>query len=130
MEKTRTLADLPAEVQSYLNRQLAELKPINTPYEILLYNESRTRFFEARRTQAVWYDNKGHYLPFGGGSHWSIRYGKMAFRSFKSCIGTREYEIAQGQTFKKAMNGTAIPLNVATKKEVLEVAKAIGIFNI
>lgn len=130
MEKTRTISDLPAEAQAYLNRELAKLKDINEAYRIELYNESKTRFFRAVRHQHEWHGGDGRYMRWGGGSEWSICYGKMSFRSYKSCMGTTEYNVVHGQTFKKAMNGTVIPSYVATKKEVLEVAKAIGIFNV
>lgn len=127
-----TLSELPIEVQERLAKDRISLaeQNINTPYEVMLHNADGTRYFSARRKQEAWYDNKGNYLPFGGGSHWSIIYGAVQFRRYRSPLGTIEYELTHGKTYFKSANGTEIPKCVATKKEVISIAKAIGIFTI
>lgn len=125
-------SELPIEVQKDLKNQQAALakKRINNSYKILLYNESGTRYFWARRHQAHWHDSKGNYLPFGGGSSWSVRYGRVQFRRYKSPLGTDEVELVKGNSFGRSLNGTVIPKEVKTKAEVLAIAKQIGIFNL
>ena len=124
--------ELPIELQNDLKNQQAAIakKRINNSYEVLLYNESGTRYFWARRYQESWHDNKGHYMHFGGGSSWSIRYGKMQFRRHKNPMGTDEVELVKGGFFDMSQNGTRIPKEVKTKAEVLAIAKQIGIFNL
>lgn len=38
-----------------------------------------------------------------------------------------DYVLCRGKTYSKSANGTIIPASVKTKKEVLSIAKAIGI---
>lgn len=123
--------ELPIELQNDLKNQQAAIakKRVNNSYEVLLYNESGTRYFWARRYQASWYKD-GKYMPYGGGSSWSIRYGKMQFRRYKNPVGTVEVELVEGDLFNKSQNGTRIPKEVKTKAEVLAIAKQIGIFNL
>lgn len=45
-------------------------------------------------------------------------------------MGMVEYEIILGKSFRRSANGTDIPKTVATKKEALDIAKAIAIFNL
>lgn len=125
-------SELPIEVQQDLKNQQAALakKRINNSYKVLLYNESGTRYFWARCHPASWFDGKGHYLPFGGGSSWSVRYGKVQFRRYKSPLGTDEVELVKGGFFDMSQNGTRIPQEVKTKAEVRAIAKQIGIFNL
>lgn len=124
--------ELPIEAQQDLLNQQAVIAKIriNTSYEILLYSADGTRYFIARRVQSPYYDGKGHYMPFGGGSKWTIRYGRMQFRKYRTPVGTIEYELVRGSSFKKSANGTEIPDAVETKAEVLAIAKQIGIFNL
>lgn len=126
------ISKLPAEVQEQLARERQALakKKVDTPYEIELYNADGTRYFRARRVQHAWGDDKENAMPFGGGSHWSVTYGAVQARSYLSPVGTVEYEIILGKTFCRSANGTDIPKTVATKKEVLDIAKAIEIFNL
>jgi hypothetical protein len=125
-------SELPIEVQNQLAKDRMALsgKVVNGAYTVQLYNAEGTRYFYARRSQEPWWDNKGNYMPFGGGSHWSISYGAVQFRCYKSPLGTREYELCYGKRYNKSANGTEVPFSVATKKEVIAIAKSIGIFNI
>ena len=69
---------------------------------------------------------KGNYMPFGGGSEWPLQYGCIGFSRKKQVMGY-DYELCHGKTYSKSANGTIIPAAVKTKKEVLSIAKAIGI---
>ena len=122
-------SELPKQVQETLTKEkgLLHLKKINTPYEVLVYNETGTRFFNARRVQSPWLDN-GNYMPFGGGSKWTIKYGEMVFCTCRNPFGEIDAELRMGKTFGKSKNGTVIPQSVATKKEVLALIDQIGIF--
>lgn len=126
------ISELPAEVQERLAKERRALakKKVDTPYEIELYNADGTRYFRARRVHHAWGDDKGNSMPFGGGSHWTVTYGAVQARSYLSPVGTVEYELNLGKTFCRSANGTVIPKAVATKKEVLDIAKAIEIFNL
>ena len=68
----------------------------------------------------------GNYMPFGGGSEWTLQYGCIGFSRKKQVMGY-DYELCRGKTYSKSANGTIIPAAVKTKKEVLSIAKAIGI---
>ena len=94
--------------------------------QVLLYNQPGTRYFHARRHQNSWYDDKGNYMPFGGGSEWTLQYGCIGFSRKKQVMGY-DYVLCRGKTYSKSANGTIIPASVKTKKEVLSIAKAIGI---
>ena len=123
-------SELPKQVQETLAKEkgLLHLKKINTPYEVLVYNETGTRFFNARRVQSAWQDNNGNYMPYGGGSKWVIKYGEVGFRTCRNPFGEIDAELCMGKTFGKSKNGTVIPQSVATKKEVLALIAQIGIF--
>lgn len=126
-------SELPIDVQERLSKEMTELskKNTNTAYRILLYNADGTRYFEADRICMPWQDDKGNYMPFGGGTYWKLRYGKVSFRrKIDTFIGYDEYVLSNGKTFGKSANGTIIPATLKTKKEVMAVAKAIGIFEI
>lgn len=124
--------DLPAEVQQKLAKQRAELsnKCINTAYKVELYNADGTRYFTAYRCCKSWNDDKGHYMPFGGGSVWFIHYGAVQCGVRKDPLGGKEYELYNGKQFGKSVNGTEIPKSLNTKKEVLELVNRIGIFTV
>lgn len=124
-------SDLPIETQQRLNSERLNLRncSINSAYEVLLYNQSGTRYFHARRHQNSWQDNKGNYMPFGGGSEWTIRYGCMGFARKKQVMGY-DYELIRGKIYSKSANGTVIPSSVKTKQEVMSIAKAIEIFDV
>lgn len=126
------LTELPQEVQGQLAFERATLKHKceNSAYRVVLYNEAGTRYFTAFRQCESWSDDKGHYMPFGGGTYWVIAYGCVQFRAYKSCVGTREYELCNGKRYGKSANGTEIPSRLATKKEVLALVKKIGIFTL
>lgn len=122
-------SELPIDTQQRLNdeRSILSNRLINNANEVLLYNQSGSRFFSARRHQSSWQDDKGNYMPFGGGSEWTVRYGCVGFARKKQVIGY-DYELVEGKLYSKSSNGTVIPTSVKTKKEVLSIAKSIGIF--
>ena len=121
--------ELPIEVQETLAEAKGRLhlKQVNTAYEVLMYNKAGTRYFNARRVQGSWQGN-GVYMPFGGGSKWTIKYGEMGFRTHRNPFGGIDAELCMGRTFGKSSNGTVIPKSVGTKKEVLALIAQIGIF--
>lgn len=128
-----TFNELPTAVQQQLNNERLALKNKNRndAYTILLYNEQGSRYFYARREQRGWYDTKtGNSMPFGGGSYWRIAYGRVQFEVRKDPLGGKYYELCNGERFTKAANGTEVLRAVPTKKDVLDIAKAIGIFNL
>lgn len=123
-------SELPIDTQQRLNDERLKLsnRSINDAYEVLLYNQSGSRFFYARRHTRPWQDDKGNYMPFGGGSEWTVQYGCIGFARRKQVIGY-DYELVKGKLYSKSSNGTVIPSSVKTKKEVLSIAKSIGIFS-
>lgn len=123
-------SELAKEVQDRLIKEKKSLhsKNINTSYEVLVYNEAGSRFFNARRVQGSWQDNRGNHMPFGGGSKWIIQYGEIGFRTYRNPCGEVDAELCMGRVFGKASNGTQIPKSVGSKKEVLELINQIGIF--
>lgn len=125
-------SELPQEWQNKLaeDRIALALKRINTPYEIEVYNAQGTRYFVARRVCIDWTNDRGGYMPFGGGSYWTISYGAVQFRSRRNPCGEVEYELCKGKTYGASANGTKIPNNLHTKREVLDLLKSIGIFDI
>lgn len=126
-----TLSDLPQEVQQELINERVELCSKwhrNTPYEVCFTNKEGTRYFEARRKQSAYSDDRGNYMPFGGGSQWYIYYGKILWDRRKNPVGEWDYYwVKTGQTFGKSSNGTMIPKSLGKKSEVIELAKNIGI---
>lgn len=123
------LTDLEQSVQDQLCNERESLHSTwyrNTPYEILFTNKEGTRYFYAIRKQACWNDDKGHSMPFGGGSKWHVSYGKILWTIRKNPVGGKDYYWTQSsQIFGRSTNGTVIPRTVATKREVLAIAKAI-----
>ena len=124
------LSELPSEVQQQLAKQRNELsgKRINTAYRVELYNADGTRYFEALRRCQSRNDDKGNYMPFGGGTYWTIRYGAVQWVIRKDPLGGKAYELCNGKQYCKSANGTWIPKSLSTKKEVLALVNRIGIF--
>lgn len=62
-----------------------------------------------------------------GSSTWHVSYGKILWdiRIIGWGIECHEWKMTN-QKFGKAANGTVIPSRIKTKKEVMDVAKAIG----
>lgn len=124
------LDDLDIKIKNELLEQRKELCSKwkqNSAYDICFTNTDGTRYFKAKRVVLSWNDDKGHYMPFGGGTYWQIRYGKIKWATEKNPIGGTVYVWVQSrETFSKSANGTVIPNEVKTKKEVLEIAKQIG----
>lgn len=126
------ISELPIEVQNQLAEERKALanKVSHDGYSVMLYNADGTRYFSARRYQRMWANDKGAYMPFGGGSYWKVLYGCVQFAKFKNPVGEWDYHLIDGKTYGKSANGTVIPSQVETKKDVMAIAKAIGIFNI
>ena len=51
-------------------------------------------------------------------------------RHYKNPLGGDEYDLTDGPRFSKSANGTEIWPTLDTKKEVLDVIRKIGIFDI
>ena len=127
------LNELPQEIQDKMRderKSLVKTWHRNDPYYICFVNEDGTRYFEASRHCYDWSNDRGAYMPFGGGSYWTISYGKIKWKSYTDLGETCYKWVCSSETFGKAANGTEIPKRLDTKKEVLAVAKAIGIFNV
>ena len=122
-----TFNELPQEWQEALLAEKNNLcnKVINTPYEVELYSSNGMRYFIARRVckSSTW-------AGFGNGSYWRISYGKVEFCCGRNPVGEKTFELCNGKRFAKSANGTTIPNELNTKKDVIALAKAIGIFNI
>lgn len=124
-------SELPQEAREQLESNKAsfiESNTCNNSYRVQLISENGTRYFVATRHQSSWNDNKGNYLPFGGGSTWTITYGAIQFQRVKNPVGGYDYEWCLGKMFGKSANGTEIPKELKTKKEVIELVNKIGIF--
>lgn len=132
------LSELPTEIQNELlekRSHLHETEKRNDAYNILLVNKEGTRYFMARRCCIGWVDKReGHTnsMPFGGGTYWKLQYGAVLWDRRKNPVGEWDYywAVPSSRRFGKSVNGTEIPSQVGTKKEVLEIAKAIGIFEL
>ena len=122
--------ELPKLVQESLTADRAKLSKRNfhSAYEVLAYNPEGTRYFRARRVCHSWQDDKGHSMPFGNGTHWTIAYGAVQFRAYRNPFNITDYELCDGKRYNRSMNGTEIPAQVATKKEVMDIVSKIGIF--
>lgn len=121
-------SELPIKTQERLKDE-SRKRFRNDAYEVYLVSRNGSRYLMARRHQIPWSDCNGNSMPFGGGSEWSVQYGELAFALRRQVIG-RDYEICHGKRFGKSANGTIIPKSVKTKKEVMALAKAIGIFEL
>ena len=67
-------------------------------------------------------------MPFGGGSYWCVRYGRVQFRKRRNPIGEIDFELCDGEAFGKAANGTIIPERIDKKSDVIKLIQEIGIF--
>lgn len=125
-------SELSLDVQEQLKQDRIELSKtrINTAYEVELYNATGTRFFIARRICKSWNDDKGNAMPFGGGTYWQIKYGCVQFCQYHNPFGETDFKLKMGKTYTSSLNGTVIPKQLSTKKEVLALIKQIGIFTI
>lgn len=119
--------ELKEEYQQDLMLQIDKLVNTarNTPYVVNVY--TKTRHFYARRVCKCWSDDRGNYMPFGGGSYWKVIYCSLGFARRIDPFGGIYYEIVDGKQF--ASKGDVIVENKGTKKEVLELARQLG-FNI
>lgn len=128
--KIMKFSELAKQVQERLVKEKNNLhsKNINTSYEVLVYNEAGSRFLNAKRVQGSWQNNRGSYMPFGGGSKWILRYGEVGFQTYRNPFGEMDAELCMGRLFSKSSNGTSIPKSVGTKREVLAIIDQIGIF--
>ena len=125
------LIDLPENVQNVLRQEKVKYvsKRINDGYTIHLYSSDGMRYVYARRHAMA-----SQYMSFGGGSYWTIAYGKVQFESYNNPVGERDYRWCDGMIFgsikKKDGSIVEIPKRVDTKKEVIEIIKSIGKFEI
>ncbi len=126
------ISELPLEVQNQLVQKRVELsnKRINTAYRVELYNSDGTRYFMASRICQSWNNDRGAYMPFGGGTYWLISYGVVQWATRKDPLGGNAYELCNGKEYSKSRNGTEIPKRLSTKKEALALINSIGIFQI
>ena len=72
------LYELPVNIVESLLRKRDSLYSdwyVNNAYEVCFTNEDGTRYFYAKRNCIAYGDDKGNYMPFGGGSEWRISYG-------------------------------------------------------
>lgn len=128
-------SELPIETQNYLTQQKVEYvkRKRNTAYEILVYSNDGNRYFYARRSCIPWWDDKGHAMPFGGGTVWAIKYGAVQI-SRRRMLGCDVYNWVDGRTFSSRTmeDGSVveIPSELKTKKEVVNLIKQLKIFNI
>ena len=125
-------SELPKDIQDRLLKEKANLckRNINTPYEVSLYSKKGSYYFKARRVVESWSDDKGNYMPFGGGSFWTIRIGKVNLARVKQVMGY-DYEFVDGETFSKAVidgETCLIPSKVKTKKEVVNIVSKLSRF--
>lgn len=122
-----TFHELPQEWQKSLlaEKEALRNKVLNTPYNVELYSANGLRYFKARRMCKA-----STWAGFGNGSYWRISYGKVSFITSRNPVGEKTYELCNGKRFAKSANGTIIPNELNTKKEVIALARAIGIFNI
>lgn len=118
-------SELPQEWQDKLNedRKSLHLQNENGRWDLILYNKEGTRYFWA------------HYSPACGRysySSWFVCYGPLSFAKTKDKKGNETYVWRRNvnKTFKESANGTQIPREVRTKKDAIEIAKQIGIFDI
>lgn len=112
------------EEMSQVRLQLKDNWSKNTQYHIVCVNNEGTRYLIADRHT----DFYGRSSSF---SYWKVRYGKISWHfSRTSNPFEPEYtpEFTFGQCFSKSLNGTFIRSSVGTKKEVMELIAAIGIF--
>lgn len=127
------LKDLPQEIQDKLleeRKQLCEKWHRNTPWEVCFVNKDGTRFFHAYRK-----NDYGSWDYGCKGGWWNVSYGVIRWRHRVEQIKfigetVHHYEWVESETYKKSVNGTDVPREVHTKKEVLDLAKRIGIFNL
>lgn len=63
-----------------------------------------------------------------GVCQWNVTYGAVKFRRTRNPLGQTEYELSDGKRYTRSANGTEVPAQVGTKKEVLRILNDIGIF--
>ncbi len=125
---TTKLSELQEEVQNSLREErlhLCETWKRNDAYHICFTNQDGTRYFQATRI-SVPHATSG--MSFGGGSYWKITYGKILWDRRKAPMGNlyEYFWMRSNKIFGKSANETIIPKKVNSKKEVIEIAKAIG----
>jgi hypothetical protein len=127
--KATSLTELQEEVQKALLEErlhLYETWKKNDAYHICFTNQEGTRYFRADRISLP-HSTSG--MSFGGGSYWKITYGKILWDIKRAPMGDlcEYFWMRSNKIFGKSANGTIIPKRVDSKKEVIEIAKAIGI---
>lgn len=118
-------SELPQEWQDKLNESRKDLvrKNHNGKWDLTLFNKEGTRYFFAH------YNSPGGLYGF---SSWTVKYGQVGFAKTKDKKGNEIYEWRMNfnKFFAESSNGTKIPKDVRTKKDAIEIAKKIGIFDI
>lgn len=131
--------ELPINEQERLRAERLNMHnhPTNTPFLIEVYSEDGMRKFSAERYQYAYKDNKGGYLPFGGGSQWKISYSGWAWGfdiqrdDFNKCVKVPINIWPRRFSYKTFEDGTRVevPRVVKTKKEVIALIKELGCFD-
>ena len=125
----KTFEDLTPEAkQDFFNEcKRLSFSVVNTAYEVRLYNKKSNRCFIATR-QVVASDKLN--MAFGGGSFWKVKYSEVQYKIKRDLAGDLYAETCIGKSFGRSSNGTEIYSSCNTKAEIIELAKAIGVFNI
>lgn len=126
--EAKKLTELPEEIKNALieeRNHLCETWKLNNSYHVCFVNKEGTRFFAADRISVA-----GLYHAFGGGSYWRVRYGSIKWGMNRGIMGTYEYSWRKSTIYTRSSNGTIIPMQVDTKKEVMDLVKNIGIFEV
>lgn len=111
--------ELPQETQNRLLSEKKELykKSRISRSDLLLIDKSGTRYLRA------------FYMDGNISSnikYWRVKYGAIGFAKSEGAYNWVETK----KCFYRSANGTFIPSAVSSKNKVLEIAKAIGIFEI
>lgn len=110
-------SELPIDVQERLNENSSTCQTEHQ-YRIsyLLIQYGRNTLFFSTTGLKPWNDDKGHYMPFGGGTSWVIRYGCVQFKLVRNPMGQIDYELCNGKVYGKSANGTIIPNSLPNKR--------------
>lgn len=125
--------DLPMEYQEELARLRANLRDENTPFSVTFYNKSGRIALIARRCQHSWEDHRtGNHMNFGGGSYWTIVCCSIQWKPVKDLMGNGfSLELVNGKRYGRyGADNKVIPAELATKAEVLALARDMEMFNI
>ena len=127
----KVLTDLRESDVNELNESRSTLSVVwhkNDSYHLTLVSEDGKRYLEADRISSF----DGYRSD---GSYWKIRYGKIGWGFDRTSNPfekeyTPSWKMIRNKTIRVSSNGTEIPSSVGTKKEVIAIAKQIGIFKL